>query len=203
MSVMTRAASRLSQCQGELRARYRSHPAQAVICKRATTVWREAADPVHGTVMPGDGYGVVWDFGVDRAVGGAHDAPNPGEMLCAALAACQHATIRMVADVLGIVIEHLGVEVVGDVDVRGCLRIAGAARVGFSRFECRVDLVVAPDTDARLCAKLRAEAEHSCINFATLRGGVPVEHAWKANVAEAVEPQPARALIAQSATRRR
>lgn len=183
---MPQPVSLRTRRQGELRARYRTDPAQALILKHATTVWSDTSDAVHGTVVPGKIYDVAWDFGVDRAVGGEHDAPNPGDMMCAALAACQHATLRMIAESLGVALEHLDVEVIGHVDVRGCLGVGSEARVGFTRFECRVQMVVARETDARLCAKLRAEAERSCINVATLRSGVPIQHTWKESVAEAV-----------------
>ncbi|MPZ46769.1 MAG: hypothetical protein GEV05_25980 [Betaproteobacteria bacterium] len=78
-------------------------------------------------------------------------------MLCAALAACEHATIRMIADVLGVTLERLDVEVTGTVDVRGCLAIDRQLRVGFPSLECRVDLAVAPGTSAAV-----REVENRC-----------------------------------------
>jgi uncharacterized OsmC-like protein len=99
-------------------------------------------------------------------------------MLCAALAACEHATIRMTAEVLGVALERLAVEVTGTVDVRGCLAIDRQVPVGFPSLECRVNLAVAPGTDPRLYEKLRTGAEALCINLATLRAGVPVAIDW-------------------------
>jgi uncharacterized OsmC-like protein len=64
---------------------------------------------------------VTWPYGIDQSVGGLHDAPNPGELLCAALAACHDASMRMVADLLGIHLLDLGVEVTATLDVRGTL----------------------------------------------------------------------------------
>ena len=174
---MPRSASHLAQIQGALHIRYRADPAQALVRKRAKTV-NGASDPLHGAVVPGENYGVEWAFGVDRAVGGQHDAPNPAEMLCAALAACEHATICMISDSIGITLERLEVEVVGLVDVRGALAVDRSVHVGFSALECRVNLGVAPDADTRLGEKLRAEAERSCVNLATLRNGAPIELAW-------------------------
>jgi uncharacterized OsmC-like protein len=182
---MRRSPSRLAQRQDALRARYRAEPGRAHLRKRARSVSAGTADAVHGTVVPGRNYGVTWAFGIDRAVGGEHDAPNPAEILCAALAACQHATIRMIADAIGITLERLDVEVVGSVDVRGCLAIDSAVEVGFLGLECHVDLLLAPGTDARLYERLRTEAERSCINLATLRSGVPIELAWRTNALEA------------------
>jgi uncharacterized OsmC-like protein len=175
---MTTSHAPLAQRQAVLRETYRTHAEHARIVKQACTVWAGADDAVHGSVVAGQDYNVAWRFGIDRSVGGDHDAPNPAEMLCAALAACEHATIRMTADVLKITLERLVVEVRGTVDVRGALAVDRQVRVGFPSLECRVDLAVAPGTDPRLCEKLRAGAEALCINLATLRAGVPVAIDW-------------------------
>jgi uncharacterized OsmC-like protein len=186
MSAMAGSISPLAQRQAALRERYRAHPGEARIRKRACTAWTDSDDAVHGSVLAGDGYGVAWAFGIDRAVGGDHDAPNPADMLCAALAACEHATIRMIADVLGVALERLDVEVTGTVDVRGCLAVDRQVPIGFSSLECQVDVAVAPGTDPRLCEKLRAGAEASCINLETLRGGVPVGLIWRSTFGPAM-----------------
>lgn len=172
--------------QAPLRAAYKERPEAAVICKRVRTERRLGTDALHGTVIPGDPYGVTWQFGIDRAVGGFHDAPNPGEMLCAALAACQDSTIRMVADLLGVTLDEIEVEVIGKVDVRGSLAVDRSAPVGFESMECMVRLQAAPETPAALIKQLLTAAEHSCINLATLRSGVPFRVAFGsgASVAE-------------------
>jgi len=175
---VSRRASLVLQRQAEPRAAYKTDPALALIRKRARTVWSSDDDALHGTIAPGDGYGITWHFGIDRAVGGEHDAPNPGELLCAALAACQHAAIRMVADALGIVLMHLEVEAIGTVDVRGSLAIDRSVPVGFARFDCRATLALEPGADPRVYERLLVEAERSCINLATLRAGVPVTLAF-------------------------
>lgn len=161
--------------QAPLRAAYKEQPEKAVIYKRVRTAHARGADALHGTVVPGDGYGVAWQFGIDRAVGGMHDAPNPGEILCAALAACQDSTIRMVADLLGVTLETIEVQVVGKVDVRGSLAVDPTAPIGFESMECKVRLRAVPGTQDGLVMKLLALAERSCINLATLRSGVPVQ----------------------------
>ena len=61
--------------------------------------------------------------GVHRAVGGLHDAPTPGDMQCAALAACQDSAVRMVAN-------RLGAEILS-LEVRGALGIDAEVPVGF------------------------------------------------------------------------
>lgn len=164
--------------QAPLRAAYRQDPEQAVICKYVRTVCPDGGDPLHGTVVPGKAYGVSWHYGNDRAVGGLHDAPNPGEMLCAALAACQDATVRMVADLMGVVLTQVEVEVTGKVDVRGSLMVDRSVPVAFRSMKCKVHVQAAPGTPPGAVEKVLAQAERSCINLATLRAGVPVSVAF-------------------------
>jgi uncharacterized OsmC-like protein len=112
--------------------------------------------------------------GSDHAVGGDHDLPNPGDLLCAALAVCGDGSIRMIADLLDIPILDLRVEVTGDVDIRGCLAIDRSVRVGFRSMTCRVQLRVPSDIDPKRVSTLQKQAEQSCVNLDTLRSGVPV-----------------------------
>ena len=160
--------------QAPLRATYAEHREKALIHKHVHTEPRADTDPFHGTVVPGDTYGQSWRFGIDRAVGGFHDAPNPGEILCAALATCLDSTVRMVADLMGVAIERLEVEVSGDVDVRGALAIDAAVPVGFQLLECKVHLQPAAGTPPELFKKVVERSERLCINLATLRNGVRV-----------------------------
>ena len=113
--------------QAPLRRLYADHPREALTSKKARTSAARvpASDPFHGEVEIGEGHGTSLRFGLDRHVGGLHDAPNPGDLLCAALAACADGAIRMVADLLAVRLTALEVEVCGELDVRGCL---GAGR---------------------------------------------------------------------------
>lgn len=170
----------VSRRQAPLRERYRRDPAAAMTRKRARTGPEDARDPYHGTVVPENAadpsapYGVRVGFGLDDSVGGLHDAPNPGDLLCAALAACEDGLIRMIAGVLKIELEELEVEVTGDVDVRGTLALDPDARVGFQELRMSVRLRAAPGTPARRLEHLRIGAERLCVNLDTLRRGVPV-----------------------------
>src|SRR5512143_3460734 len=84
--------------QDPLRKSYRESPIDAMITDKAITTEGAKLDPFHGKVVPGSkDYGVVWPFGIHRAVGGDHDLPNPGDLLAAALAACRDSTIRIIA----------------------------------------------------------------------------------------------------------
>jgi uncharacterized OsmC-like protein len=171
--------------QQPLRARYAHDPAEAVTVKHGTTRTTGGVDALHGVVAPGDVYDLECRYGIDAAIGGLDDAPNPGDLLCAALAACQDSTIRMVADILGVTIESLEVAVVGDVDVRGCMAVDRGVKVGFRSLACNVKLTLAPGTDPQRAAALREQAERSCVNLDTLRSGVPVAIAFEMSGAQA------------------
>jgi uncharacterized OsmC-like protein len=165
--------------QAPLRSRYQQDPAAAITVKRVRTLPDAAPDPVHGAVEAVGPYaGSCWPFGTDAKIGGLDDLPNSGHLLCAALAACEDNTIRMVASHLGVQIEHLSVEVVGDVDVRGCLAMDPGAPVGFRSMHMTVDLRLTAGTDGRRAALLKQAAEQLCVNLDTLRRGVPVTLAY-------------------------
>lgn len=162
--------------QDPLRERYQIAPEEAAITDRARTTGGTDADPFHGFVLAGSAdFGVRWPFGIHRAVGGDHDAPNPGDVLCAALAACLDSTIRMIAERLGVSLSSLEVDVTAEVDVRGTLLVDSTVPVGFQSMRCDVDVQAAEGTDPKLVQKLLDAAEHSCVVLQTLRSGVPVE----------------------------
>jgi len=160
------------QRQDPLRERYRSAANEAWIADSARSVYDREDDPFHGVVIPGEARDVRWRFGIHQAIGGDHDLPNPGDMLCAALAACLDATLRMIADRLGIRIESLEVAATAEVDVRGTLVVDRSIPVGFQRINCRVRMQPADSSDPTKLEKLVAAAEYSCVVLQTLRSGV-------------------------------
>jgi uncharacterized OsmC-like protein len=171
-----RSESVVAERQAPLRALYAERPPAALTRKSARTSSATVAsgDPFHGEVEVGRGYDVTLRFALDRQVGGLHDAPNPGDLLCAALAACQDGTIRMIANLLGIELEELEVEVKGELDVRGCLGAHPDVRVGFDSLECAVRLVAASGTHPQRLEALLDAAERFCVNLDTLSGGTDV-----------------------------
>jgi hypothetical protein len=82
-------------------------------------------------------------------------------------------TTRALAEHLDIVIADLEVEVVGDVDARGCLAIDPTVRSGFRHIDVEVRLRPAPGTDATRLQKLSILVEELCVTLDTLRHGVP------------------------------
>jgi uncharacterized OsmC-like protein len=176
MPVQQRHESIIAKQQAPLRRLYRDSPRQALTRKTARTSATRipASDPFHGEVEIGDGYGTYLRFGLDRCVGGLHDAPNLGDLMCAALATCADGAIRMIADLMGVRLEALEVEVTGELDVRGCLLIDRDVRVGFERLACTVRLEAAEGTDRRRLDALIASADRVCVKLDTLRAGIEV-----------------------------
>lgn len=159
--------------QAPLRQQYDADPGAALIVDEASTR-HTSPDACHTTVRPGVEYGLDVPVGVHRGLGGLHDAPNSGELLCAALASCYDSTIRMIADLMNIRLDALEVRVAGDVDLRGTLQMSPDVRAGFQQLRCDVQLTPAAGTDPARIERLLAAAEVSCVIGDTLRNGVPV-----------------------------
>lgn len=166
------AADIVRQRQDPLRSRYRKLPGEARITDHATSAGA-GPDPFHGTIRIGDGR-ERWNFGIHRAIGGDHDLPNPGDMLCAALAACLDSTVRMIASRMGVRLKSFEAEVTASADVRGCLMVDRDVPVGFQRIDVAVRLEAESGADPATIANLAARAEQCCVILQTLRGGVPV-----------------------------
>lgn len=164
----------VQDAQTPLRKRYKEAPASAMVTDHARTCGTDPLDPFHSLVEPMEGCGVSVPVGVHRAVGGLHDAPTPGDMLCAALAACQDSAVRMVANRLGIELIALQVRVTAQVDVRGTLGMDSGVPVGFQSMTCDVDLCVDPGTPPKLVEALRLAAQRCCVVQQTLHAPPPV-----------------------------
>lgn len=164
----TMSQPRIAEMQIPLRQRYNAEPEAALVIDRAHALGSDPGDPFHSIVMPMPQCGIAVPVGVHRAIGGLHDAPTPGDILCAALVACQDSSVRMVANILGITLESLEVEVTGDVDVRGTLAMNAQVPVGFQAIRCAVRLKAREGTNARLLEKLRIAAHRSCVVLQTL-----------------------------------
>ena len=167
--------SAVAERQAPLRTTYANNGGEAISVKRVLTVETPTTDVWHGTVAA-DGFpGVAWEYGIDTKVGGYDDLPNPGHLLCAALAACMESTVRMIADHLRVGINHLEVEVVGDADVRGCLAMDSSIRSGFRKLRCEIRIEPSGEVNERLMQTVLDQAERLCVTLDTLRNGVPIE----------------------------
>lgn len=162
--------------QNPLMERYKTEPEAAAIIDRAITRGGTVKDPFHGKVFIGqDEVGSEVKFGIHKAVGGYSDALNPGDMLCAALAACLDSTIRIIASRFGVKLKSLEVEVKAEVDVRGTLLVDRSVPAGFQKIYCDVRMKPSAIVPSFVLNKLIAGAERSCVNLQTLLGGVEVE----------------------------
>lgn len=177
----------VQNAQEPLRKQFKETPALAMVTDHARTCGTNPADPFHTLVEPMDGCGVCVPIGVHRAVGGLHDAPTPGDMLCAALAACQDSAVRMVANRLGIEIFHLEVRVTAQVDVRGALGMDTAVPVGFQSMTCDIHLSVQESTPPKLLDALHAAAQRCCVVQQTLHQPPPVTTRFRTFAPDTVE----------------
>jgi uncharacterized OsmC-like protein len=167
----------LRELQAPIKSRYQEHPEAATITLRVKSGASDLADPLHCAIVPevGEGRDVTWRSGAHPGVGGVGDVPCSGDLLLGALAACQEITIRMVAAAMGIELEHLEVEAIGDLDLRGTLGMDREVPVGFSSIRCESRVTVKDDGRPERARRLLENAERYCVVLNTLRGGVPVE----------------------------
>lgn len=161
--------SRVYSAQHPLKVQYLKAPESAMVVDHARTSGMVASDPFHSQVEPMDGCGVTVPIGVHAAVGGLHDAPTPGDVLCAALAACQDSAVRMVANLLGVELLELEVRVTATADVRGTMAMDASVPVGFQAMTCDVRMTVKDGTSPALLQKLQVAAEKCCVVQQTLK----------------------------------
>jgi uncharacterized OsmC-like protein len=160
--------------QTALRAWYGSVPAAAWTTHLAwTESGAEMVDPFAGQVRVGL-WGHPQPFALDDRGGSPALAPAPGEFMCAALAACVDAAIRLEAAERDLPVERLVVIAKGDVDGRGALGV-GDVPVGFQSMRLELELRLAPGIGSRAAAELIAAATSHSPALQTLRAAVPIE----------------------------
>lgn len=103
---------------------------------------------------------------------GGNVAPNAGEYLLHALAACLTGTVVYHAAARGIVLDRLECTLEGDLDVQGLLDLADDVRPGFARI--RATLTAAGDFDDDQLAELGELTRFSPVRD-TVTNPVPVE----------------------------
>jgi len=157
------------EAQKPLKVKYKQAPELAMVVDHAKTSGELPSDPFHSRVEPMEGCGVLVPVGVHAAVGGKHDAPTPGDLLCAALAACQDSAIRMVANLLGIELLELEVRVTATADMRGTMAMDRSVPVGFQAMSCDVKMKVQEGTQPRQVERLQVAAEQCCVVQQTLK----------------------------------
>lgn len=176
---MSSHKSMVAQRQNPLRKSYRTDPQAAWITDGAVARVGDARDAFHGELVANNSGGQPWAIGIHRAVGGDHDLPNPGDILCAALAGCLHTTTRMLADRLDVPVLDLAISVTAEVDVRGCLLVDPNVPVGFQRMHVSVQLHVPDGIEPPRLRLLMDMAERCCVVEQTLAGGTEIHTDWE------------------------
>jgi len=84
-------------------------------------------------------------------------------------------SVRMVANLPGVELDAISVEVTGRVDVRGTLLIDPDVRVGFEHMTCQVTIRPTPGTDPAKLRSLLVIVELTYVNLDTLRHAITVD----------------------------
>jgi uncharacterized OsmC-like protein len=147
--------------------RYRAEPERARV---AITVATELEEGLACTTTV-RGHTVACDE--PRSVGGSDSAQSPIELFLTSLATCQAVTYRVWAAELGIAVDRVEVEVVGDIDLRGFLGVDVVERAGYDGVRIRVALS-GPEPGERY-RELAEAVDRHCPVLDALSRPVPVE----------------------------
>lgn len=141
--------------------------------KLANTVFRASTySDEHSFTVRSEVRGFAVPIDEPRELGGDDTAPNPVELILAALGGCQEIVYRAFAAVLGIEIERIEVHAKGYLDLHGFLGLNENVPAGFSNvsFTTRI---VSPAPEASIL-QLAALVEKHCPVQNTLARPVPV-----------------------------
>jgi uncharacterized OsmC-like protein len=162
-------SSDLRERQRPLKEHYRQDPAGARLIHSVHSV-PLLDDPLRSRITTGTH---TWDVAAHAMAGGPEGEACSGDVLLAALAACQEITVKMVAAGMGIVLDDLHVTVTGEMDFRGTMGVDRAVPVGYQRIVCEIR--IRAQGDAARLGRLVEKAEQYCVVRDTLVRGVPVE----------------------------
>jgi len=158
--------------QKPLKEKYRQDPESSRITLKASGA--PSGVPIACSVNLGR---AVYGAEAHRGVGGTGAAACSGDLLLGALAACAQITCQLVAAAAGIPVEKIGVDVEGDLDLRGTLGVSKEVPVGFEqiRISFQIDAPGASDQQMRL---LREKTEQYCVVLQTLVQPPRMETKW-------------------------
>jgi len=143
--------------------------AQIVDMAKTTSSRIPASTALYSEVSAGHNTPESYAIGVHQAVGGLSDYATPGDLFCAAIAACLDSTIRIISNRLSIPLKSLSVVVKAEVDVRGTLRVDDSVPVGFQDIQIEVDLQAMMQLPEATVRSILNAAEHSCVVLQTLK----------------------------------
>lgn len=150
------------------------NPKAAWVTDLAVIEGKNLNDPLHTSVSINEELKIDFQIGIHRAVGGYHDSPNPGDLLCAALASCFESALRMIADRMQITLIKTMVIATANADVRGTLMIDKNVPVGFQSMGLEIEITIPSSVKSELADKLIKASERSCVVLQTLNQGIPV-----------------------------
>src|SRR6266498_4909590 len=164
----------LRTLQRPLKERYRADGSTAKITLVARGGQGEATGPVACSVDIGR---AIYQAQAHAGVGGPGTAACSGDLLLGALAACAQLTCQLVAEAMGIPIEHIRVDVEGEMDLRGTLGISKDVPVGFQDIHARFD-ISAPQATPEQLATLKEKTEQYCVVMRTLMQPPTIRTSW-------------------------
>ena len=110
----------------------------------------------------------------ERQMLGGNDAgPNPVELILSALGACQEITYRLYADLLGIPMDGITVEVTGDINLCGFFDVDETARSGYSNIAA--DVVIDSQASEEDLQRLKEAVDDHCPVLDILSNAIPVQ----------------------------
>lgn len=162
----------LRSIQKPLKEKYRSDPTSSRITLRAQG--SQSDSPIACSVEVGQ---KLFEAQAHSGVGGSGTAACSGDLLLGALAACAQLTCQLVAEAMGIPIEHIRVDVEGQMDLRGTLGISKDVPVGFQDIHTIFD-VNAPQATPEQLATLKEKTEQYCVVMQTLAQPPTIRTSW-------------------------
>lgn len=162
----------LRSIQKPFKEKYRSEPNSSRITLKAHSA--QSDTPLACSVEVGQ---ALLDAQAHLGVGGTGTAACSGDLLLGALAACAQLTCQLVAAAMGIPVEHIRVEVEGEMDLRGTLGISQDVPVGFEDIHAKFD-ISAPQATPEQLAALKAKTEQYCVVMQTLMQPPAIRTSW-------------------------
>ncbi|CAN5887345.1 OsmC family protein [soil metagenome] len=156
----------LRQRQAPLKTRYKEDPesGKTTISVRSVTT---GDHPMRSKVAADADSAWTWNSAAHPMAGGFGDDPCSGDLLMAALAACQEVTLRMVASAMNIHLDQVDITVEGDMDFQGTMGTNPDTPVGFTNI--RTNVHITADAPSDRLERLAQRAEKYCVVNATLR----------------------------------
>ena len=162
----------LRSIQKPLKEKYRNEPGSSRITLRAHG--SESESPIACSVEVGQ---KLLAAQAHQGVGGPGTAACSGDLLLGALAACAQLTCQLVATAMGIPVEHIRVDVDGEMDLAGTLGISKDVPVGFEDIHATFE-IDAPEATPEQLAALREKTEQYCVVMQTLIKPPKIRTSW-------------------------